>query len=185
MKTWVLDNTHSTVHFKVRHLVISTVTGSFRNFTGKFTAGDNLGELKAEFEAETASVDTGLEQRDNHLRSDDFFNSEKFPVLRFRSSEFEKVSDGNYNLKGDLTIRDITKPVTLQVEFGGTMVDFYGNEKAGFTVTGKINRKEFGLQWTAVTEAGGVVVSDEVKIEAGVQFTRQTENETISIPAGN
>jgi polyisoprenoid-binding protein YceI len=111
--------------------------------------------------------------RDTHLKSDEFFNAEKFPQLKFVSTGFAKIDDSTYKLKGDLTIRDVTKPVELDVEYGGKMVDFYANTKAGFEITGKINRKDFGLNWNAVTEAGGVVVSDEVKLVLNVQMQLQ------------
>jgi polyisoprenoid-binding protein YceI len=174
MANWILDPTHSEVQFKVKHLVISTVTGSFKNFSA--TASDTSGEFqdsKVQFEADVNSIETGVEQRDGHLKSDDFFNAEQFPKIRFESSSMVKTAPGEYNLNGNLTIRDITKPITLKVEFGGIMTDFYGNTKAGFEVTGKVNRKEFGLKWDAVTEAGGIVVGDDVKIVANVQFAKE------------
>src|SRR5690606_23117267 len=115
------------------------------------------------FTADINSISTNNEQRDTHLKSDDFFNSEKFSELRFRGKEYRKAGD-DYELTGDLTIRDVTKPVTLKVEFGGVVVDPYGQTKAGFTVDGKVNRKDFNLKWDAVTEAGSVVVSDEIKV---------------------
>ncbi len=168
MSTWTIDPTHSEVHFKVKHLVISTVTGSFKTYSATVTTdSDNFSDAKIHFEADINSIETGVEQRDGHLKGDDFFNAEKFPKLTFDSTRF----DGS-KLVGNLTIRDITKEVSLDVDFGGKMTDFYGNEKAGFEVTGKINRKEFGLQWTAVTEAGGVVVGDEVKLIANIQLTK-------------
>lgn len=159
---------HSEVQFKVKHLVISTVTGSFKKFNATVTTdSDNFIGAKVNFEADINSIDTGVEGRDGHLKGDDFFNAESFPTLKFESTGFE----GN-KLTGNLTIRDITKPVTLDVEFGGKMTDFYGNEKAGFEVSGKINRKDFGLNWSATTEAGGIVVGDEVKLIANVQFQK-------------
>ncbi|MES2627923.1 MAG: YceI family protein [Bacteroidota bacterium] len=169
MATWTIDPMHSEVQFKVKHLVISTVTGSFKTYSATVTTdGDNFDNAKVHFEADTKSIDTGVEQRDQHLQGDDFFNSEKFPKLTFESKSFS-----GSKLTGDLTIRDVTKEVTLDVEFGGKMTDFYGNEKAGFEVTGKINRKEFGLQWAAVTEAGGIVVGDDVKLIANIQLQKQ------------
>ncbi len=173
MKTWTIDPAHSEVQFKVKHLVISTVTGDFKSFTGNLEAnGEEFEGAKISFEADVNSIETGVEQRDQHLKSDDFFNAEKFPKLTFTGTSLSKKSDSSYQLIGDLTIRNITKTITLAVEFGGTMVDPYGNTKAGFEVQGKINRKEFGLQWNAVTEAGGVVVADEVKLIANIQFQK-------------
>jgi polyisoprenoid-binding protein YceI len=172
--TWKIDATHSEVLFKVKHLVISTVTGSFRTFDATLTTeGDSFEGAQVSFEADVNSIDTNMPQRDAHLKSDDFFNAEKFPKMTFASTSLKKKSGNDYVLEGHLTIRDITKLVSLDVEFGGTMVDFYGNTKAGFEATAKINRKEFGLAWSAVTEAGGIVVADEVKIVLNIQFAKQ------------
>lgn len=172
--TWQLDAAHSEVTFRVRHLVIATVSGKFDKFasTVRTDNGDDFTTAEIEFSVDTGSINTGLDARDNHLRSDDFFNSEKFPAMTFKSTGVKKGSNGDYQLDGNLTIRDVTKPISLDVEFGGTAVDPYGNHKAGFEVRGKIQRKEFGLLWDALTEAGGAVVSDEVKIQANVQFAK-------------
>ncbi|MDZ7691993.1 MAG: YceI family protein [Balneolaceae bacterium] len=168
---WKIDPTHSEVQFKVKHLVISTVTGSFKSFNGQIEAEeDNFEDAKAIFTAEIDSITTNNEDRDQHLKSDDFFNAEKYPQLKFESKDFEKVGDGEYKVVGDMTIRDITKKVELDVIHGGTVGDPYGQTKAGFEVTGTINRKEFGLTWSAVTEAGNVVVGDKVKLQLNVQF---------------
>ncbi|MBL7997198.1 MAG: YceI family protein [Candidatus Kapabacteria bacterium] len=170
---WIADTMHSDVHFKVKHLMITTVTGTFASYTVDMKSdAPDFSDAKISFTADTASISTGLEQRDNHLKSDDFFNAEQFPQMRFTSTAFTKKSDSQYTLTGDLTIRDTTKSITLDVEFGGTMVDFYGNTKAGFEITGKLNRKEFGLKWDAVTEAGGVVVSDEVRLALNIQLQK-------------
>jgi Uncharacterized conserved protein len=173
--TWKLDPTHSEVAFKVKHLVITTVTGYFRSFDGTLTTTDDadFSTGSAAFSLDTASIDTNQEQRDNHLKSADFFNAEKYPQIVFTSTAIEKKGGNAYLLHGNLTIGETTKPVQFDVEFGGTVTDPYGNFKAGFEVSGKINRKEFGLTWSAVTEAGAVVVSDEVKIQASVQFVKQ------------
>lgn len=171
---WQLDPAHSEVQFRVRHLMVSTVTGQFKNFSSKVTTAEN-GDFKTaeiEFTIEAASVDTGVEMRDNHLRSDDFFSAENYPTLQFKSTGLKPIGSDEYQLDGLMTIRDITKPISLHVELGGVVVDPYGNTKAGFEVTGKINRKDFGLNWSAVTEAGGVVVADEVKIQANVQYAK-------------
>ncbi|GAB4188455.1 MAG: YceI family protein [Thermoflexibacter sp.] len=173
MAKWIVDTTHSEVQFKVKHLVISTVTGTFNKFSAELEAEkEDFTDAKISFSADIDSIDTNNAQRDAHLKSDDFFNAEKFPQMTFTSSSLEK-SNGKYILKGDLTIRDITKPVVLDVELGGVATDPYGQTKAGFEAVGKINRKEFGLMWSAVTEAGGVVVSDEVKILLNIQFVKQ------------
>lgn len=170
---WGIDTTHSEITFKVKHLVISTVTGKFKQFDASIeTDNENFEDAKITFEAVIDSIDTGNEDRDNHLKSNDFFNAEEYPALTFASDSFRKVGDGVYKLTGDLTIRGNTRKVDLDAEYGGTVVDPYGNTKAGFEVSGKINRKEFGLTWSAVTEAGNIVVSDDVKLNLNVQFTR-------------
>ena len=171
---WAIDPTHSEVLFKVKHLMITTVTGSFKKFdlnveteTDDFTTARNL-----EFTADIESINTNNEQRDTHLKSADFFNGSEYSQLRFVGKKYEGTGD-EAKLHGDLTIRGITKPITVNVEFGGIVVDPYGQTKAGFTVNGKISRKEFGLTWNAVTEAGSVVVSDEVKVHAEIQLVKQ------------
>lgn len=172
---WSLDPTHSEVHFKVKHLVISTVTGTFKTFDGSFaTENDDFTNAHINFSLDVNSIDTNQEQRDAHLKSGDFFDAEKYPKITFKSTAFTKDGD-DYVLQGDLSIKDVTKPVKLSVEYGGTATDFYGNEKAGFEITGKISRKEFGLTWDAVTEAGAIVVGDEIKMNINVQFAKQAE----------
>jgi polyisoprenoid-binding protein YceI len=170
---WALDPTHSELQFKVKHLVISTVTGSFKTFSGEAeTEDESFDGAKIRFAADIASIDTNQPQRDEHLKGADFFDAEQHPQLTFESTSMYK-SGGDYKLVGNLTLHGVTKPVTLDVEYGGTAGDFYGNYKAGFDVTGKISRKDFGLTWSAVTEAGSVVVGDEVKLIASVQFVKQ------------
>lgn len=174
MATYKADPTHSEVTFKIKHLMITNVTGTFSKFDATLTAEKaDFSDASASFEAHVGSVSTNNEQRDGHLKSDDFFNAEKFPKLTFKSTGIAKKDDENYVLEGNLTIRDITKPVKLDVVYGGTMTDAYGQTKAGFEVTGKINRKEFGLMWNGVTEAGGIVVSDEVRLNVQVQMVKQ------------
>jgi polyisoprenoid-binding protein YceI len=172
---WMLDPTHSEVTFKIKHLMISNVSGQFTKFdVDAETQGEDFTTSKLIFTADTGSVTTGNEQRDAHVKSDDFFNVEKFPRLKFVAAKYEMVDhDGSYELYGDLTIRDITKPVKLDVEFGGVVKDPWGNTRAGFSVNGKINRKEFGLKWHAVTEAGGLVASDEVRIHCNIELIKQ------------
>ena len=171
--SWNLDLSHSELQFKVRHMMISTVTGEFQNFSiNATTEGDDFATASVSLTADVATINTRNEQRDAHLRSDDFFAADQFPQLSFASTSMQKLDDENYKLHGNLTIRDITKPVTLDVEFGGLAVDHYGNLRAGFTLQGKINRKEFGLMWSAITEAGGVVVADDVKLVASVSLVQ-------------
>ncbi len=171
--TWAIDPTHSEVQFKVKHLVISTVTGTFKKFEGSIESeNEDFDGATASFTLDVDSIDTNVADRDAHLKSDDFFNAASYPHLKFNGT-LKKVSGSNYELTGPLTIRDNTKEVTLKVEFGGQMVDGYGQTKAGFEINGAINRKEFGLQWSMVTEAGGVVVGDEVKLNLNVQVVLQ------------
>ncbi len=170
---WNVDTMHSEITFKVKHLVISTVTGKFNSFDASLESeGDNFENASINFSADIDSIDTGVADRDAHLKSDDFFGAEQFPKMTFSSTSFEKVAEGTFKLTGELTIRDITKVVTLDVDHGGVVVDPYGQTKAGFDLTGSINRKEFGLQWSAVTEAGSIVVGDEVKLQLSVQVVR-------------
>ncbi len=174
MATYKIDAAHSEITFKVKHLMITNVTGNFTRFNATMETGTpDFSDAKISFDADVNSVSTNNEQRDGHLKGDDFFAAEKFPKLTFVSKKFTKKSDDEYTLTGDLTIRDVTKTVDLAVEFGGNMVDPWGQAKAGFEINGKINRKEFGLGWGAVTEAGGVVVSDEVKLHLAVQMIKQ------------
>jgi polyisoprenoid-binding protein YceI len=174
MATWQLDPMHSELLFKVKHLVISTVTGRFKDFNASLEAGqEDFSDAKISFSADVSSIDTNNGQRDEHLRSEDFFAAAAHPKITFESTAFKKTGAGEYQLVGNLSIRGISKEVTLDVTYGGTMVDPYGNTKAGFELEGKILRKEFGLAWDAVTEAGGVVVSNEVKIVGNIQFAKQ------------
>ncbi|KYP13232.1 YceI family protein [Flavihumibacter sp. CACIAM 22H1] len=174
MATWKIDPSHSEITFKVKHLVISTVSGKFTEFEGSLEAEQqDFSDAKIQFSAKIDSITTGNEQRDGHLKSPDFFDAAGHPAMTFRSTSLSPISGSDYTLTGDLTIRGTTKPVTLKAEFGGTQVDFYGNTVAGFELTGKINRQDFGLTWAAVTEAGGVVVSDEVKLAINVELIKQ------------
>jgi len=174
MIKWKVDPAHSEIQFKVKHLMITTVTGYFRKYDIEVETEteDFHTAKKIEFTADVDSIDTNQEQRDTHLKSDDFFNAEEHRVIRFISKKYETRGE-SAKLHGDLTIRDITKPITLDVEHGGTVVDPYGQTKAGFTVDGKLNRKEFNLKWNAVTGAGQIVVSDEIKIHCEIQFVKQ------------
>jgi polyisoprenoid-binding protein YceI len=166
---WSIDPAHSEITFKVKHMMISTVTGHFDDFQATVMAdGENFKNANIAFSAKAASINTKNKDRDAHLKSDDFFNAEKFPELKFVSKSF----DGE-QLIGDLTIRDITKEIALDVDFNGVAVDPYGQTKAGFEINGEINRKDFNLTWNAVTEAGSIVVSDKVKLAVEVQFIKQ------------
>jgi polyisoprenoid-binding protein YceI len=171
---WVIDPMHSEVQFKVKHLVISTVSGFFKSFAGELvTDGDDFENAEIDFTLDIDSIDTNQSQRDEHLKSAEFFDAATYPQISFKSTSFTKTGDDEYALKGDLTIKDVTKPVSLDVEFGGSAADFYGNTKAGFEISGKINRKEFGLTWDGVTEAGSIVVGEDIKLLINVQFAKQ------------
>lgn len=174
MSTYKIDTAHSEITFKVKHLMITNVTGNFNKFdaTMESEAAD-FSDAKISFEADVTSISTNNEQRDGHLKSDDFFAAEKFPTLGFTSKSITKKNEENYALTGDLTIRGITKTIELAVVFGGAMTDPYGQVKSGFEISGKINRKDFGLNWSAVTEAGGIMLSDEVKLNLSVQMIKQ------------
>jgi polyisoprenoid-binding protein YceI len=174
MATWTIDTNHTEVTFKVKHLVISSVTGKFKTFEGTIESDkEDFTDGRIKFSADVNSIDTGNEQRDGHLKSPDFFDAPNHPQLTFVSTGITKKSDHEYTVTGDLTIRGVSKPVELQAEFGGTQKDFYGNTVAGFELEGKINRREFGLQWSAVTETGGVVVSDDVKLQINAEIIKK------------
>ena len=172
---WVLDPTHSEVQFKIKHLMITNVTGSFSTFDATAaTEGDDFSKAAISFKAQVDSISTNNQQRDTHLKSADFFEAEKYPEIIFKSTNSGgRDADGNFTLNGDLTIRDVTKNISLNVDFGGITKDPYGNTKAGFTLSGKINRKDFGLTWNAALETGGVMVSDEVRLSAEIQLVKQ------------
>jgi len=174
MSTFKIDAAHSEITFKVKHLMITNVTGNFTKFDATMEASAaDFSDAVITFEADVNSISTNNADRDGHLKSDDFFSAEKFPTLSFKSTSFTHKSGSDFVLAGDLTIRDVTKPVEFAVEYGGTATDPYGQVKSGFEIVGKINRSEFGLTWTAVTEAGGIMVSDEVKLQLSVQMIKQ------------
>jgi polyisoprenoid-binding protein YceI len=172
---WAMDPAHSEIAFKVKHLMITNVKGVFKDFSASVTTtGNDFITSDIEFTLHPASVDTGAPDRDNHLKSADFFDVTNYDRISFSGQKAEKAdSDGNYLLYGDLTIKDVTKPVKLNVEFAGVMKDPWGNEKAGYTLIGKVNRKDWGLNWNAALEAGGVLLSDEVTISCDVQLVKQ------------
>lgn len=178
---WALDPTHSEVGFKVKHLMFTNVSGSFNIFTVDAESdGDDFANAKVSFTADVASISTNNAQRDEHLKSADFFDAATYPQISFTATKYTSIDqDGSYEMTGDLTLHGVTKPVTLSVEFGGVIKDPWGNTKAGFTIHGKINRKEFGLNWNAALETGGVMVSEEVRLNAEIQLVKQQEETLI------
>lgn len=170
--SWVLDNVHSHVTFSVKHMMVATVRGSFKNYSGNLTL-DPADFTRSTFEGdiEVASIDTGNTDRDNHLRSADFFDVGTHPKISFKSTSIQAKGDGEYTVQGDLTIRGVTKPISLEVEFPGTSKNPWGKTVAGIAARATVNRKDFGLTWNAVLETGGVAVADKVKVEIDVEAT--------------
>lgn len=169
---WAIDKSHSTLNFKAKHLMITTVTGTFGNYDAQIeTNGNDFSSAQIQFSAEIASVNTGNEQRDGHLKSDDFFNAEAYPTLSFKSSDATRKNDKSFILHGDLTIRNVTLPVDLDVDVNGIVKDPWGNTKAGVSFRTKINRKEFGLNFHVLNEAGNLLVSDDIRIEGDFQLS--------------
>jgi polyisoprenoid-binding protein YceI len=172
---WAVDPSHSEIVFKVKHLMIANVKGAFQKFNASIEAvGPDFTHARVHATMDAATIFTNDEKRDEHLRSADFFDAEKHPHLEFIGTAMQHVSGSDYKLTGQLTMKGITRPVTLDVEFGGINTDPWGNEKAAFALRGKINRKDWGLNWNAALETGGVLVSDEVRISADVQFVKQS-----------
>jgi polyisoprenoid-binding protein YceI len=170
---WGVDTSHSEVQFKVKHLVIATVTGFFRKFSGALESGsEDFDSAKVNFSIEANSIDTNVADRDAHLKSPDFFAADQYPTIEFKNGVLKKISDSDYELNGDLTIRDVTKPIKLSVEYNGIVADPWGNTRAGFEVKGVINRKDYNLNWSAITEAGKIVVSDEVKMQFNIEVIK-------------
>jgi polyisoprenoid-binding protein YceI len=174
-RKWVLDPAHTQIQFKVKHMMITTVTGSFSQYSASVeTEEEDFMKAKISFTADADSITTGNADRDAHLKSPDFLEAAKYPKIEFKATKYENVdNDGSYELYGDLTIKGKTKQIKLDVEFGGVVKDPWGNTKAGFTINGKFNRKEFGLEWNVITEAGGILVGEEVKIACEVQLIEQ------------
>lgn len=171
---WVLDPSHSEILFKVKHLMITNVKGEFKKFNATILSnGKDFSKAKVSVNIDATSIDTNAADRDKHLKSADFFEVEKYPEIRFEETSLTKLDEDNYELKGMLTIKGVSIEVSLDVEFGGFVKDMYGQDKAGFSVSGKFSRKQWGLNWNASLEAGGVLVSDEVRINAEVQFIKQ------------
>jgi len=173
---WGIDPTHSEIAFKVKHLMITNVKGVFKEFDASiYTTGEDFMTSEIDFWMNPASIETGVADRDAHLKSPDFFDVENYKQIHFLGNTYEKVdNDGSYTLWGDLTIKDITQQVKLDVEFGGVMKDPWGNEKAGFTINGKINRKDWDLTWNAALESGGVLVGDSVNISCEIELVKQS-----------
>jgi polyisoprenoid-binding protein YceI len=170
---WAIDPAHSKIGFKVKHLMISNVLGNFREFEGQVTTtGNDFSTAVISLSLNSASVDTEIADRDTHLKSADFFDAVSFPKISFNGSRLKDLGDEMYELTGDLVIKGIKKQVVLSVEYGGLMTDPWGNVKAGFSVSGKLNRKDWGLNWNATLEAGGVLVSEEVKIICDVELVK-------------
>ena len=173
---WVIDPQHSEINFKVKHLMITNVKGEFKNFSGDvLTSGDDFDNASITVHIDASSIFTNSDDRDTHLKGSDFFDVENFKEITFVSKSFKKISDDEYKLVGDLTIKDVTNEVSLNVEFGGINTDPWGNVKAGFSmVEQKINRKDWGLNYNAVLETGGVLVGEEVKINIEVELLKQS-----------
>ncbi|HMN49158.1 MAG TPA: YceI family protein [Ignavibacteriaceae bacterium] len=173
MAAWKIDPVHSEIKFKVKHLVVSTVTGQFNKFEGTVESDKpDFTDAKIKFEADVNSIDTKNEQRNNHLKSADFFDAANYPKLTFLSKSIKKKSDNEYEVVGDLTIRQTTKEIKLDVVYNGTVKGFGGVDVAGFEMTGKLNRFDYGLQWNALTEVGGIVVAEDVKIEISAELNK-------------
>ncbi|MEB2310874.1 MAG: YceI family protein [Sorangiineae bacterium] len=171
---WDFDHAHSSVNFWVRHLMVSKVRGRFATWDGTLSFDpDDLTTAKLEVTIDAGSIETREEKRDAHLRSPDFLDAEKFPKLTFKSSKIEKKSGDKYALSGDLTIRGVTKPVTLDVEYSGTVTDPWGGSRAGFSASTSLNRRDFGLEWNQALEAGGVLVGDKVNLDLEIEVMKQ------------
>lgn len=172
--TWAVEPVHSKVNFTVEHLVISEVDGSFKTFEGKaVTSNEDFSDAKITFSVDVASISTDNDQRDNHLKSEDFFYVEKYPKMTFESTSFKKKKGDEYELKGNLTLRGVTKPIAFSVKYGGQAEDGYGNLKAGFIATGSLNRMDYGVAWNAKTKQGGWTVGEEVAITVKLELVKQ------------
>jgi polyisoprenoid-binding protein YceI len=175
---WTIDPTHSEIHFKVKHLMVSWVTGSFKEFNATVEAeDDDLSTAKVRFTAEVNSISTNNEQRDAHLKTGDFFDAENHPQIIFESEKLEKIDDDTYKVHGTLTMRGAGKKIAFNVEYGGVTQDPWGLTRMGISVSGKINRKDFGVSFGMVTETGGVLLGDDVSISANTEFVKQVKVE--------
>jgi polyisoprenoid-binding protein YceI len=178
---WVLDPTHSELSFKIRHLMISNVSGVFTKFNASAeSAGDDFGTAKIIADIEVGSINTNNAQRDEHLRNADFFEAENYPRITFRSTKVERADEDTFDVYGDLTIKNITHPVKLTVEYSGLAKDHWGNIKAGFTINGKINRKDWGISYNAVLETGGLALGEEVKINGEMQLVKEEVKKAVA-----
>ena len=171
---WSIDPTHSEIGFKVKHMMFTNVSGKFLTYDATITTeGDDFENAAIEFSGDIASIDTANADRDGHLKSTDFFDAENHPKLTFKASSFKKINDEKYEITGDLNIRGVAKTVTFPVEFSGILTDPWGNTKVGLSIEGKINRKDWGLNWNSALETGGVLVGEEVKLNIELQFAKQ------------
>ena len=171
---WVIDPTHSEIGFKVKHMMFTNVSGKFSKFDATIEVEDNDFEnAKIEFTGAIDSITTGNADRDTHLLSPDFFDAAQFPEIKFSATSFTKINEGEYELVGDLTLHGATKSVKLAADYGGLMKDPWGNTKMALALEGKINRKDWGLNWNSALETGGVLVSEEVRLNIELQFLQQ------------
>lgn len=171
---WILDPTHSELGFKIKHLMITNVSGSFKNFTVQVeTKNNDFSTARIKATAEINSINTNNEQRDQHLRNSDFFEAEKYPELKFQSTGIEKIDNETFNLYGDLTMKGVTKPVKLTVEYNVLSKDPWGGERAGLVITGKLNRNDWGISFNGILETGGLMLGEEVKINSEIQLMKQ------------
>lgn len=171
---WAMDATHSEVHFKVKHLMVSNVTGQFKTFNATVeTEGNDISTAKVHFTADVNSISTNNEQRDGHLKTGDFFDTENHPQIIFDGEKMEKTEGDHYKLYGMLNMRGVSKPIVLNVEFGGIVQDPWGNTRSGFSVTGKVNRKDFGVSFSMVSETGSILLGEDVTINASAEFVME------------
>ena len=173
-ETWAVDKSHTKIQFSARHMIISEVTGQFNDYELKLHATQDFSEVDVELEIQVNSIDTGIIERDNHLKSPDFFDVENFPKMIFKSKSVKVINEEKFKLLGDLTIRDVTKPIELDVTYGGTIKDPWGFTRAGFKVQGSVNRFDYNLKWNALMETGGAVVSKNINIICDLEVTKQT-----------
>ena len=173
---WLVDKSHTKIQFSARHMIISEVTGHFTDYELTMKASDSFEDAEIEFDVNIASIDTGIKDRDNHLKSPDFFDAEKFPKMIFKSKKIQKINDEKFKLTGDFTIKDIVKTIDLDVTYGGTIKDPWGNTRAGFRIQGAVNRFDYGLKWNALMETGGAVVSKNINITCDVEITKQADS---------
>lgn len=173
---WKVDKSHTNIQFTVTHMLISQVSGEFKNFEANISSEkENFEDALIEFVVDVNSIDTENEKRDAHLKSDDFFNADKYPQIKFVGTSFRKVDGNKYKLKGNFTMRDVTKPVEFDVIYGGSIKDTYGNTRAGFKLSGTVNRFDYGLKWNPLLEAGGSVVGKDVEINCNIALVKKSD----------